>query len=87
MECPTCFQKITVPQAPAVEGQKFILQGTKAGERAATTFDSARAAAGKRRFPFAAVVVVVLLCAVIVVVFVYRENIFNFFRGWFQNHF
>jgi len=25
MECPTCFQKITVPQAPASEEQKLIL--------------------------------------------------------------
>ena len=30
MECPTCFQKIVVPQAPSDE-QKFILTGTKVG--------------------------------------------------------
>lgn len=35
MECPTCFQKITAPQAPASEDQKFILTGTKVGERSA----------------------------------------------------
>ena len=34
MECPTCFQKITAPQAPAAgDGQKFVLTGTKVGER------------------------------------------------------
>jgi DNA-directed RNA polymerase subunit RPC12/RpoP len=33
MECPTCFQKITAPQAPADAGQKLILAGTKPGER------------------------------------------------------
>jgi len=34
MECPTCFQKITAPQAPAAgEDQKFVLTGTKVGER------------------------------------------------------
>ena len=32
MECPTCFQKITVPQAPA-NTQKLLLTGTKVGER------------------------------------------------------
>jgi regulation of enolase protein 1 (concanavalin A-like superfamily)/DNA-directed RNA polymerase subunit RPC12/RpoP len=32
MECPTCFQKITVPQAP-VKTQKFILAGIKLGGR------------------------------------------------------
>jgi DNA-directed RNA polymerase subunit RPC12/RpoP len=31
MECPTCFQKIVVPQAPASDNQKFILHGTKVG--------------------------------------------------------
>jgi regulation of enolase protein 1 (concanavalin A-like superfamily)/DNA-directed RNA polymerase subunit RPC12/RpoP len=33
MECPTCFQKITAPQASASEDQKYILTGTKVGER------------------------------------------------------
>lgn len=34
MECPTCFQKITAPQAPAAGSeQKFVLTGTRAGER------------------------------------------------------
>jgi DNA-directed RNA polymerase subunit RPC12/RpoP len=33
MECPTCFQQITVPQAPTTEEQKFILTGTKKTER------------------------------------------------------
>jgi len=31
MQCPTCFQKIIVPQAPASNDQKFILHGTKVG--------------------------------------------------------
>ena len=35
MECPTCFQKITAPQSPAAGSeQKFVLTGTRAGERA-----------------------------------------------------
>jgi hypothetical protein len=33
MECPTCFQKITVPQAPASGEQKFILTGTQVSDR------------------------------------------------------
>ncbi len=37
MECPTCFQKITVPQAPASADQKFIITGTKVGERPVPT--------------------------------------------------
>jgi DNA-directed RNA polymerase subunit RPC12/RpoP len=31
MECPTCFQKIVVPQAPASDNPKFIITGTKVG--------------------------------------------------------
>src|ERR1035437_7559588 len=33
MECPTCFQKITAPQAPVSGDAKFILTGTKVSER------------------------------------------------------
>jgi hypothetical protein len=33
MECPTCFQQIVAPQAPASDEQKFILAGTKVSER------------------------------------------------------
>ena len=36
MECPTCFQKITAPQAPASDEQKFILTGSKVAERKIT---------------------------------------------------
>ena len=32
MDCPTCFQKITAPQAPASDHSKLIITGTKAGE-------------------------------------------------------
>lgn len=34
MTCPTCFQEIIIPQAPADGDQKLILTGTKAGDRA-----------------------------------------------------
>jgi hypothetical protein len=33
VECPTCFQKVVVPQAPAMDDPKFIITGTKVGER------------------------------------------------------
>jgi hypothetical protein len=33
MDCPTCFQKITVPQAPSSQDQKFILTGTKVSDK------------------------------------------------------
>jgi len=33
MDCPTCFQKITVPQAPTGEDQKLIITGSKVSEK------------------------------------------------------
>ena len=33
MECPTCFQKIVAPQAPVTGDPKYLITGTKAGER------------------------------------------------------
>ncbi|MFZ0827443.1 MAG: discoidin domain-containing protein [Verrucomicrobiia bacterium] len=33
MECPTCFQKIVAPQAPATDDPKYLIKGTKVGER------------------------------------------------------
>ena len=47
IECPTCFQKIVVPQAPTAESQKFILSATMAGA-ARTSKDDAVATAGER---------------------------------------
>ena len=56
MECPTCFQKITVPQAPATDDQKFIITGTKVGERPVPTIPEYRAVEPEKNFPTALVV-------------------------------
>jgi hypothetical protein len=79
MECPTCFQKITVPQAPVSHDTKFIITGTKVGERPATKFPepgpgSVPAAKG---FPGALVVVVILIFIGAAVAFVYHGTIFK----------
>jgi DNA-directed RNA polymerase subunit RPC12/RpoP len=79
MECPTCFQKIIVPQAPSDE-QKFILTGSKvAGERPlpkapdATTF----AAPPSKTLPGVLVVIIIFLLIGSAVAFVYRGTIFK----------
>ena len=78
MECPTCFQKITVPQAPASDDQKFIITGTKVGERPAPKIpDAGRFASRGKRFPGALVVVIILLFIGAAVAFVYRGTIFK----------
>jgi DNA-directed RNA polymerase subunit RPC12/RpoP len=79
MECPTCFQKITAPQAPATDAPKFIITGTKVGERPIPTapVDSGTATAPEKDFPVTTFVLVVLLCAVIGAAFLFRGKIFK----------
>ncbi len=78
MECPTCFQKIIVPQAPTEE-QKFILTGSKvAGERPLPkTPDATTFAAPSKTLPGVVVVIVILLLIGAAVAFVYRGTIFK----------
>jgi len=78
MECPTCFQKITVPQAPSSEDQKFILTGTKVGERPVPTVPEDRAVAPpEKNLPMAVVILLILVCVAGAAVFVFRGKIFK----------
>ena len=82
MECPTCFQKIIVPQAPESDDPKFIISGTKTGER---PIPSTVANAGlmtpmrepEKKSPVAAIAFVVLFCAAAVALFVFWGKIFK----------
>jgi DNA-directed RNA polymerase subunit RPC12/RpoP len=79
MECPTCFQKITVPQAPSTDDAKFIITGTKVGERPvpAASADSGVAIAPAKDSPVAGIAFVILLCVVVAGAFVFRGKIFK----------
>ena len=79
MECPTCFQKITVPQAPSTDDAKFIITGTKVGERPvpAGLADSGVAIAPAKDSPVAGIAFVILLCVVVAGAFVFRGKIFK----------
>jgi len=80
MECPTCFQKIIVPQAPTEE-QKFIITGTKVGgERpasSATAGSNPIKPVASKSFPGALIVVIILIFIGLAVAFVYRGTIFK----------
>jgi DNA-directed RNA polymerase subunit RPC12/RpoP len=78
MECPTCFQKIIVPQAPTAE-QKFILTGTKVGgERPLPKgLEAVSSAFPKKTFPGVAAVLIILFFIGAAVGFVYRGTIFK----------
>jgi DNA-directed RNA polymerase subunit RPC12/RpoP len=79
MVCPTCFQKIIVPQAPASDDQKLILTGIKVGDRPPTRDPEANpyAATQAKGFPGAVVVLLILLGIGVAVGFVYRGTIFK----------
>jgi len=74
MECPTCFQKITVPQAPATDDSKLIITGTKAGgERPVpTAVEAGTPTAPEKHLPIATFVLLFLLCAAGAAVFFFR---------------
>ena len=82
MECPTCFQRIIVPQSPATDDVQLIIKGSKATRRLATKpgtdfrMPPAPALPAKDS-PVAGIAFVILLCAVIAVVFVFRREIFK----------
>ncbi|MGA3267682.1 MAG: hypothetical protein ABSE16_12755 [Verrucomicrobiota bacterium] len=79
MECPTCFQKITVPQAPASADPKFIITGSKVGgERPLpTSGDLGGLAPRAKSSPVAAIILLVLLCGLAAAAIVYRGEIFR----------
>lgn len=88
MQCPTCFQQITVPQAPAAEGQKFILTGTKKSERPVPKApdENLVSDAGKRSLLPALVSLLVCLAVAGTTVFAFRGQIANFFRSFHNDH-
>jgi len=80
LECPTCFQKIVVPQAPASADSKFILSASQVGKPRPTgpQVDSLLVAPPRKGLPVAvALLLVVLLCAGGAAAFVFRGKIFR----------
>lgn len=63
MDCPTCFQKITVPQAPSGEEQKLIITGSKVSDKPAFVpgMGSGAAVAPDKNFPGILAVLIILL--------------------------
>jgi len=77
MDCPTCFQKIVAPQAPAPDS-KFILTGTKLTEKKTTNGGGTQAPVeAKKSFPVALVIALILALAVVASGIVFRGKIFK----------
>jgi hypothetical protein len=80
MDCPTCFQKITAPNAPASAEQKFILTGSKVVEKKASALDLTAGVVkpeSDNKFLIAAAFVVVLVLAAGGAVLVFQGKIFK----------
>lgn len=84
LECPTCFRKIVVPQAPSSADPKFILSATTADKpRPPQTLASSSQLAPMRRRPGKSVIPAGLVLALILVaaagatVFLLRDKIFR----------
>jgi len=76
MECPTCFQKITAPQASTSDEQKFILTGTKMGERpgSSAALPDPKTIPARKGFSFGVIIAVVIVLIGAAAVFVFRGN-------------
>ena len=85
IECPTCFQKIFVPQAPATPDSKFILSATQVGKprpgsaAAASQLGPMQTSSSRSSVP-AVVALLVLLCAAAAALYVFRDRVFRSFR-------
>src|SRR5271170_6187244 len=77
MTCPTCFQQIIVPQAPADGGQKFILTGIKVGDRPPSKDPELNpyASPEAKRIPGVIIVLAIFLLIGAAVGFVYHGTI------------
>jgi len=87
MDCPTCFQKITVPQAPASEDQKLILTGTQVTGKRRTT-SGLEAGSAKRDSDhnvLKTVIFIVALALAAAGAYAFREKLFSFGSAWQAN--
>jgi hypothetical protein len=82
IECPTCYQKIVVPYAPASQDTKFILSASQVAKprpvsaEAASQLGPLQTSSPRNSVP-ATVALVVLVCAVGAAIFVFRDRIFK----------
>jgi hypothetical protein len=81
LECPTCFQKIVVPQAPASSESKFILAAAQAGKPRPTAGAPAGDLGPLRKTRdlgpmFAMIGMGVILCAAGAGAFFFRDKLF-----------
>ena len=84
LECPTCFQKIIVPQAPSSTESKFILSASQVGKPRPTSANGFSSSEFPKRSPArslpVAAALLVLLCAAAAAAYLFRDRIFKLAR-------
>src|SRR5882724_9401280 len=82
LECPTCFQKIVVPQAPASADSKFILSASQVGKPRPTGAPiEPNERPPRRSSPIPIAAALLLLCAGGVGAYIFRGKIFKIASG------
>jgi DNA-directed RNA polymerase subunit RPC12/RpoP len=83
MECPTCYRKIIVPQAPSAQSPNLILTAAQATTRPLpqSTVAPLAGMAATKKFPVAAVALLIILCAVAASAIAFREKILQFVQN------
>jgi hypothetical protein len=86
IECPTCFQKIVVPQASGSADTKLILSATQVAKPRPTSADAASQLGPIHRSPartswIAIAALLILLCATGAAIFHFRDQIFESLRA------
>jgi hypothetical protein len=87
IECPTCFQKIVVPQAPASADSKFILSAAQVGKPRPGSQNGAALPVEKKsssKEPLLWAAVVLVLLAAGAAGYIYRDRIFKPSQGQTQ---
>jgi DNA-directed RNA polymerase subunit RPC12/RpoP len=82
IECPTCFQKIVVPQAPASAETKFILSASQATKPRPTSTDAASSlgplrSSSNRASVVATIALIAVLAAAGAGIYIFRARIFK----------
>jgi DNA-directed RNA polymerase subunit RPC12/RpoP len=82
MECPSCFQRVIVPQATAGDDVELVIKGSKATRRLVTKPETnlgmpPAPTPPAKDSPVAGIAFVIILCAVIAAVFVFGGKIFK----------
>jgi DNA-directed RNA polymerase subunit RPC12/RpoP len=82
LECPTCFRKIVVPQAPASADSKFILSAAEANkprppQSIVPGMEPISKAPARTAVPIALIVLLIALCSAGATLYVFRGKVFK----------